>query len=98
MMNIINSRPKLDQYGSVFVLNEGWKLPIIFRPKNSPLVKNTPSVLHAILAHTLVVAFHVEERHNSQAFCQLVASEVIGGSNHCPYMFYATTPPYPHVS
>ena len=71
-MNIINSRPRLDQYGSVFVLNEGWKLPITFRPKSSSLVKNTSSVLHEILVQTLIVAFHVEEGHKSQAFCELV--------------------------
>ena len=72
LMNVINTRPKLDQYSSVFVINEGRRLPIRFRPKSSSLVRNPSSVLREILVSTLIVAFHVEEGHKSEAFRQLV--------------------------
>ncbi|KAN0075111.1 hypothetical protein V8E54_007722 [Elaphomyces granulatus] len=53
------------------VLQEGWKLPVTFRPSNSILIKNL-SISAKILDCTLIVAFHVIEGTSSQEFKHLV--------------------------
>jgi len=44
LMNEINAGPRVDQFGRVFVLQEGWDLPITFRPQTS-LSKNQSGTL-----------------------------------------------------
>jgi len=70
-MDAINALSGIEQYGKVFVLQEGWKLPVTFRPKNSILIKN-PSIPATILSCTLIVALHVIEGTSSQEFKKLV--------------------------
>ncbi|KAN0081968.1 hypothetical protein V8E54_003266 [Elaphomyces granulatus] len=71
LMEEINAGPERKQYGRVFVLQEGWNLPITFRPKTSLLPKY-PSVPATILTCTLVVTLHVKEGPTSKEFKQLV--------------------------
>jgi hypothetical protein len=61
LMDDINAGPEREQYGRVFVLQEGWNLSITFRPKTSLLPKD-PSVPAIILACTLIVALHVKRK------------------------------------
>lgn len=54
----------------VFVLQEGWSIPITFRPRNSILPKDA-SVPSTVFACTLVVALH------NDADQQLKSGEVV---------------------
>jgi hypothetical protein len=71
LMDEINVGPEREQYGRVFVLQEGWNLSITFRPKTS-LIPKDPSVPAIILACTLIVALHVKEGPTSEESKQLV--------------------------
>lgn len=65
-MNEINGERELEQYGKVFVLQEGLDMPITFRSTDGH--KTLPS---GVITRTLITAFHVKEGHDSEAFKQL---------------------------
>jgi len=67
IINEVNSGLKIEQYGRLFVLQEGWDLPITFR---SP--KGQTTLSPKVLVRSLVMAFHIMEGHDSEQFLRLI--------------------------
>jgi hypothetical protein len=65
----INPDPELEQFPSMFVLREGWDLPITFRLHPAPIELTLPA---AVTSRTVITAFHVEENPGSPPLKQLI--------------------------
>ncbi|KAF8348863.1 hypothetical protein F5887DRAFT_539027 [Amanita rubescens] len=60
---------KLGQFPAMFVLREGWDLPITFRPHPSPIASTLPV---AMTSRTVVAAFLIEENPDSPPLKKLI--------------------------
>ena len=60
---------ELEQFPAMFVLREGWDLPITFRPHPSPIASTLPV---AVTSRTVVTAFHIEENPESAPLKKLI--------------------------
>ncbi|KAF8224179.1 hypothetical protein L208DRAFT_1312872 [Tricholoma matsutake] len=65
----ITPNPELEQIPSMFVLCEGWNLPITFHPHPSPITSTLPA---AVTSQMVVVAFHIEENPGSASLKKLI--------------------------
>jgi hypothetical protein len=65
----IKSHTELEQFPSLFLLHEGWDLPITFRLRPGPTESTLPAT---VTSSTVVMAFHVEENPDSLALKQLI--------------------------
>jgi hypothetical protein len=69
IIKVITPNPELEQFPSMFVLHEGWDLPITFHLHSGPIKSTLPAVL---TSRTVITAFHIEENSNSSALKQLI--------------------------
>ncbi|KIL66092.1 hypothetical protein M378DRAFT_430054 [Amanita muscaria Koide BX008] len=60
---------ELEQFPSMFVLREGWDLPITFCLHPGPIESTLPA---AVTSQTVIMAFHVEENPDSRPLKQLI--------------------------
>jgi hypothetical protein len=60
---------ELEQFPAMFVLREGWDLPITFRPHPSPIASTLPA---AVTSRTVVTALHIEENSDSAPLKKLI--------------------------
>ena len=60
---------ELEKFPSMFVLREGWDLPITFSPHPSPIASTLPA---AVTSRAVITTFHIEENPDSAPLEKLI--------------------------
>jgi hypothetical protein len=69
IVKYITPNSELEQFPAMFVLREGWNLPVRFCPHPSPIASTLPA---AVTSRTVVTAFHIEENSDSAPLKKLI--------------------------